>query len=863
MAIRRKTPTELRRQTRLTERHTSVDHRKRKEHGKQSYVPVSAPDDIYELSSEELQRRYPERYRRYKRNFASMRRSAEQPADAGRQRFLSRKAPGERIDPGIRTEAERIRDLKWLKMVNGLDAMVHRYSGLERTVNDDGVPVFVDPETGGYLQSRPEKLTVEGRIPAQLELRPLQADAAEAALKHFEKGHLDGYFELPTGFGKTILFIKLLETMKGKGLIVVPTKDLVTQTRDKIAQFAPHLDTKIIMSGAKKAEKGIGDDVTIITYDSFVAKVASGEISADMFDLNLYDEVHELTAQTRSDAFEDYRMNDYIDSSISLGFSATPGYDDDERHASRLMEHLIFGMTLQEAIDANMLSDYQNVVAEFDGVDLAEVKLNSSGEYDEAELARVVDFRQRDKYAAAIYKKYFEGKPTYAFCENITRSRAAAVEFNMQLLGDEYQPPLLADSLPGEERIDFDKDPTMEELQAVERGELRLMAVPYHSEMSKEMLTLIWKLYTSGKVPVLTNVNKCITGNDHPPAEVALNLRPMRSQVAIPQRGGRVLRKFGDKFAYVVDILFTDSKRGSSYTFDQIANPERAEKQHRRITRRMIEEAEEAAELFDELADVEPKKDASTDDKLFDAKLAADVEMPDVQVDLDIQHASAEEELTIPVPTSSLYLEDAGDPPPQSFGEAWEQSTAIARDQLGAFPTEDSMPNAIASAIGVVEVDRSLSANDADYDRQPYTQEMRAQLMQATILQLEECVFAIDVFDEVSGKQVLRDLRAVMKNDQIVALDQVLLTLETISDDAIDLQGEIVSGELFESVVSEEQRDRILDYTRAQAEQMYTSMESILDTILTVADRHGVHVPDDIFDSLFPSQKTNEEVNDT
>lgn len=569
--------------------------------GEQSLVPPSAhPDMLYELTPAELKQRYPKRYEMFTRMSAAMRNETMHPDHRNQEHELP-------------SEQERILMLKWLRMVNGLDTLVARYDSMDEVVNADGVPVFADAQTQELHVSDPINFDT-ALVPPVLELRPPQAEAAQAALQALEQGHMSGYFELPTGFGKTVLFIKMLEAMRGRGLIVVPTKDLVRQTQEKLRKYVPHLDTKIIMSGARVAEEGEGQDITIITYESFRLRVESGQLNANGYDMVVLDEVHEGLSENRSAA-----VDKFIEHSIAMGFSATPGFSE-KKHAHDLLKHRFYGMTLEESISKGMNCDYKNTAVRVPDVDLASVRLKSTGDYDERDLERVVNFRQRDAYAVALWQQYFPGKPTYAYCESISRARATAMEFNSTLVAESgFEPPLIQNpDVPGDMIIDYDRDPTMEQLKAVEAGTLQLVAVPYHSEMPQAMQDLIWKLYKKGKIPVLTNVNKCITGNDHPPAEVCLNLRPMRSEVAIPQRGGRVLRVFKDKFAHIIDFIYEDSRRGRGKTFDEVANPQRFSGEENIHNLDAVlkgdTERDSIEELFDDVSDAVGQTESTTDD---------------------------------------------------------------------------------------------------------------------------------------------------------------------------------------------------------------------------------------------------------
>ena len=66
------------------------------------------------------------------------------------------------------------------------------------------------------------KLVRKVRLGEDTSLRPMQAEAIEKIYEGLEKGQTDFNIELPTGVGKTRIFIKLAEAIKRKGIIPVP-----------------------------------------------------------------------------------------------------------------------------------------------------------------------------------------------------------------------------------------------------------------------------------------------------------------------------------------------------------------------------------------------------------------------------------------------------------------------------------------------------------------------------------------------------------------------------------------------------------------------------------------------------------------
>lgn len=73
-------------------------------------------------------------------------------------------------------------------------------------------------------------------------LRERQKDVFDSIRDHIEAGKRMGYVQLPTGVGKTVLFIELAEAINGKTLVVTSRKNLVEQTVNEFSKFAEGLD---------------------------------------------------------------------------------------------------------------------------------------------------------------------------------------------------------------------------------------------------------------------------------------------------------------------------------------------------------------------------------------------------------------------------------------------------------------------------------------------------------------------------------------------------------------------------------------------------------------------------------------------
>lgn len=197
-----------------------------------------------------------------------------------------------------------------------------------------------------------------------------QHEAFNGFRSGLNEGHRHGYFEIPTGVGKTAVFISLiknyLDAVNGNSdaqrvLIVVPSTDLVVQTAKAFAKFMPGIAPLIETDDDKGKEigwekSGVGvqyssmkhaarkPKVLITTYQSLCQDTGNKTYPPSEYGLVVFDEGHNTTAQKFGlavDKFED---------AIQLAVTATPEYSEDKTVAQKL-PHCYFRLPLAEAIN--------------------------------------------------------------------------------------------------------------------------------------------------------------------------------------------------------------------------------------------------------------------------------------------------------------------------------------------------------------------------------------------------------------------------------------------------------------------------------------------------------------------------------
>jgi superfamily II DNA or RNA helicase len=137
-----------------------------------------------------------------------------------------------------------------------------------------------------------------------------------------------GILSLPTGYGKTVVGISVMCSLKQKTLIVVHKDFLVDQWAQRIRQFAPTARIGYIRQNVTDTED---KDVVIGMLQSIVFKDYLPTMFHE-FGLAIFDEVHHLSAPTFSQCLFK------VCCPFMLGLSATPERKDG---LSWVMEHFI------------------------------------------------------------------------------------------------------------------------------------------------------------------------------------------------------------------------------------------------------------------------------------------------------------------------------------------------------------------------------------------------------------------------------------------------------------------------------------------------------------------------------------------
>lgn len=179
-----------------------------------------------------------------------------------------------------------------------------------------------------------------GKLPRlKIKLRDYQQEAIENW--RLEKR---GSIVLPTGAGKTIIALKIIEIVNSPTLIIVPTLDLIKQWTDLLS-LNFNIEIGNIGGGLENIQP-----ITVSTYDSAYIK---GHLIGNRFLLMIFDEVHHLPAPS-------YRIiAETFVAPFRLGLTATIEREDHlEEDFPFLIGKTVFQITAKELARNNYLANY-------------------------------------------------------------------------------------------------------------------------------------------------------------------------------------------------------------------------------------------------------------------------------------------------------------------------------------------------------------------------------------------------------------------------------------------------------------------------------------------------------------------------
>ncbi len=321
------------------------------------------------------------------------------------------------------------------------------------------------------------------------------------------------WFEHATGAGKTVAALGFVEASQTGGVLIL------THRRNLVDQFLGELRDrgykKRISRPLLKGEDSANGPVTVETYQWFVRN--AGEISS-AYTIVICDEAHTALGEKTSAAIRNWT------GPIFIGMTATGALI--ARHVTDLFPTQTSRFDLAAAARRGVIAPLRCVrISPGVGVrTIAKVPLRRGEvdtEFDQDELAKLLDQQPFNLAVANLYKTRFNGVPGVVYAAGVRHAYNLAEAFRAEGI----------------------------KAQAVS------------GETPKRELVGILARYERGEIDVLINAQLLAEGWNSPRATVCVHLAPTASKRIYQQRVGRVTRRHpGKEAGLVVDFVHPATK---------------------------------------------------------------------------------------------------------------------------------------------------------------------------------------------------------------------------------------------------------------------------------------------------------------
>jgi ribonuclease E len=321
------------------------------------------------------------------------------------------------------------------------------------------------------------------------------------------------WFEHATGAGKTVAALGFVEASQTGGVLIL------THRRNLVDQFNGELRdrgyTKRICKPLLKGEDSSRGPVTVETYQWFVRN--AGKISS-AYTIVICDEAHTALGEKTSAAIREWT------GPIFIGMTATGALI--ARHVTDLFPTQTSRFDLAQAARRGVIAPLRCVrISPGVGVrTIANVPLRRGEidtEFDQDELAKLLDQQPFNLAVANLYKTRFNGVPGVVYAAGVKHAYNLAEAFRAE----------------------------------------GIKAQGVSGETPKRELAEILARYERGEIDVLINAQLLAEGWNSPRATVCVHLAPTASKRIYQQRVGRVTRRHpGKEAGLVVDFVHPATK---------------------------------------------------------------------------------------------------------------------------------------------------------------------------------------------------------------------------------------------------------------------------------------------------------------
>ena len=336
------------------------------------------------------------------------------------------------------------------------------------------------------------------------ELRDYQKNCIETLYNNFKTKDKQ-LIQLPTGAGKTFIFLNYLKEYSRKALIVCPSVELMEQIYHWAKIFLK--DRKVVVRDRAKNQN---PDVLIVTAQSLVFESTSDYVCSLDFDHVIIDETHHAQAKTYKNFLRKLSLKNKFFK--LLGCTATPERLDG-KSLLEIFNELTFDRNVIDLIKQGHLCNVEATRIKT-GVKPYKGWRSAAGDFSSTSL-KSLDNESRNAIILKTYEENCTDKKTIVFCLNVDHTISLSNTLKAKGFRSAY---------------------IYGDMNATERAK-------------------VLKEFKYGKIQVLTNCQLLTEGFDEPSIEAIIIARPTFSKSLYCQMVGRGLRNFpGKEFCHLYEL---------------------------------------------------------------------------------------------------------------------------------------------------------------------------------------------------------------------------------------------------------------------------------------------------------------------
>ena len=257
--------------------------------------------------------------------------------------------------------------------------------------------------------------------PPTLRLRPYQEEAVAAIEGAARRGVRCPLLVLPTGTGKTIVFVELIRRRGGRALVLAHRDELIQQAKDKLLLTDPQAQIGIVKAGEDDhAAPFVVASVQTLSRPSRLAR-----LNPD-FATIVVDEAHHATAPTYQRILQ--HLGAFTDGGpLCLGVTATAERSDGTPLGD-VWEEIVYERDVLEMIGQGYLADLRAVQVQLDA-DFSSLH-SRLGDFIGKEVEELLLDASAPLHAVAAYHEHAPGRKALLFTPTVVVAHAMAEAFS-------------------------------------------------------------------------------------------------------------------------------------------------------------------------------------------------------------------------------------------------------------------------------------------------------------------------------------------------------------------------------------------------------------------------------------------------